>query len=113
MHGAEIYTNYQQDKTVIGDNEVVDLEGKPMPYEFTINAINKIFPDNATSIIKAFHKILIFDAFLGVNDRHAHNWGVGVLGCWGVWTYCKYQARSNPCLFNFIRYIEGFALEHI
>ena len=76
MHGAEVYTNYKQDKTIIGDNEEVDLEGKPMPYEFTINAINKIFPDNAASIVEAFHKMLIFDAFIGVNDRHPHNWGV-------------------------------------
>ena len=77
IHGADIYAGYLNgDKDFV---ESIENEGKArefFSYEFSVNAIKELFPNNYLDIIANFRKMLLFDCFTGNNDRHFYNWAV-------------------------------------
>lgn len=76
VHGSNILATYLGD-----DSFVVAVENNRRESEFftlqeTIRAIIHLFPAEYPEIIKQFSLMLCFDAWVGVQDRHFHNWGV-------------------------------------
>lgn len=77
-HGAEILSRYfdYDDPEWIDDldnrkelKDVIDIEK-------VIEAIRSVFEENSQSIMDDFLQMLLFDCFVGNNDRHYYNWGV-------------------------------------
>jgi hypothetical protein len=77
IHGAEIYANYlSDDKAFVKEIEDKDLAREFFTVQFTSDAIGFAFPKDSSVIMKALIKQLLFDAFVGNQDRHYFNWGV-------------------------------------
>lgn len=77
-HGAEILSRYIDES----DSKWVDeLDQKKQIKAFVnvedvITAIRNVFDDNEDRLIENFVSMLLFDCFVGNNDRHYYNWGV-------------------------------------
>jgi HipA-like C-terminal domain len=76
VHGAQIFSSYLEDKTLVDEVQDERLESDLFTFQFICSAIHAVFPLQAEQIIKDFTKMLAFDAFVGNNDRHHWNWGV-------------------------------------
>jgi hypothetical protein len=78
VHGADILARHLEE-TDTGIIEQIDRKGwsqELLSLKFVRQAITDVFPDEATIIIEGLHKMLLFDAIVGNNDRHFFNWGV-------------------------------------
>lgn len=77
-HGIDIYANsgYFENKDFVMK---IEKEGKAREYftlQITEQIIEKAFPLEKENIFGNFVKMLIFDAYVGNNDRHYENWGI-------------------------------------
>lgn len=76
FHGAEIYSAYIGEEKFIDQIGKARMEREMISVEFTHDAIEHSFPEDFIGLIEDFVKMLLFDALVGVNDRHFYNWGV-------------------------------------
>ena len=78
IHGAQIYSVYlnEEDQKFVEQVEREQLSSHLFTFQFTLEAIRFVFPDEAETIIRDFVSMLIFDAITGNNDRHFYNWAV-------------------------------------
>ena len=77
VHGANIYSGYLNNDH--GMVEAIEQEGLSRDFftvQFTHDALRFMFPVQADDIFHAFLRMLVFDAYVGNNDRHFYNWGV-------------------------------------
>lgn len=77
-HGAEILSTYrgEPNQRWIDQLEMEKKIKNAITIEEIISAIKMVFHKNATEICQDFFKMLLFDCFIGNNDRHYYNWGV-------------------------------------
>lgn len=77
VHGANIYSGFlNNDHALV---EAIEDEGSsPMFFtvQFTREALRYTFPVHADALLEQFMRMLVFDAYVGNNDRHFYNWGV-------------------------------------
>jgi hypothetical protein len=52
------------------------MEREFYTFAVVVSSLEKAFPEEADEILDDFVKMLVFDALIGNNDRHAANWGV-------------------------------------
>ena len=78
VHGSEIFGGYLEDEEFVKEVEQVGADRDFFTFQFVDEAIRSEFPDQASSILKAYARMLAFDAIVGNNDRHHYNWGVVV-----------------------------------
>lgn len=76
VHGAEIFVGYMEDESVVHEIEEQQRAREVFTVDFVRKAMEKYFGTEATIIFKDFVKMLIYDAWVGNNDRHFYNWGV-------------------------------------
>ena len=80
VHGAEIFSDYLKDDQFVDEVEQVGAAQDFFTFQFIKEAIREQFPGQASSILKGYTRMLVFDAIVGNNDRHHYNWGVVVHG---------------------------------
>ncbi len=76
VHGAEIFGGYLEDEAFVEEVERVGATRDLFTFQSVAAAIRDRFPDRASSILKEYTRMLVFDAIVGNNDRHHYNWGV-------------------------------------
>jgi len=77
VHGAQIYAGYfGDDQDFVEEIEKSKLAKELLTLQITQRAILKFFPIHADQILEDLIKMLLFDAWVGNNDRHFYNWGV-------------------------------------
>jgi len=76
VHGADIYAGYLNDKSFVKEIEEKRKEQEFFTVQFTYEALFHLFPNEADALINEFVKLLVFDGFIGLMDRHIYNWGV-------------------------------------
>jgi len=77
VHGAQIYAGYLgDDQEFVEQIEKSKLAKEWLTLQITQKAIIKFFPMYADEILEDLVKMLLFDAWVGNNDRHFYNWGV-------------------------------------
>lgn len=79
IHGAQIYARHLEDEEFVeqaNERKRNDITRELFTFQFTEEAINAIFPEQADAILKDFVSMIVFDALVGNNDRHFYNWGV-------------------------------------
>lgn len=76
VHGAEIFAGYLQDMSMVKQIEKENMAQDMFTLQFVEKAIIKSFPNQANTILHELVKLLIYDAFVGNNDRHYYNWAV-------------------------------------
>lgn len=80
VHGAEIFADYLKDDQFVEEVEQEGATQDMFTFQFIKDAIQEQFPDQASSILEGYTRMLAFDAIAGNNDRHHYNWGVVVHG---------------------------------
>lgn len=78
VHGTEIFAGYLEDKAFVKEVEKAGADRDFFTFQFVDEAIRSEFPGQASSILKAYTRMLAFDAIVGNNDRHHYNWGIVV-----------------------------------
>lgn len=79
VHGAQIYAGYLgDDQDFVDEIEKNKLAKEWLTLQITQKAIMKFFPMYADEILEDLVRMLLFDAWVGNNDRHFYNWGVVV-----------------------------------
>lgn len=79
VHGAQIYAGYLgDDQDFVEEIEKNKLAKEWLTLQITQKAILKFFPMYADEILEDLVRMLLFDAWVGNNDRHFYNWGVVV-----------------------------------
>lgn len=76
VHGAEIFAGYLQDMNMVKQIEKENMAQDMFTLQFVEKAIIKSFPNQTNTILHELVKLLIYDAFVGNNDRHYYNWAV-------------------------------------
>jgi hypothetical protein len=76
VHGTDILATYLGDRSFVEEIQVKKREKEFFFLETVVDAIRKMFPENHTEIIENYFLMLIFDAWVGVQDRHFNNWAV-------------------------------------
>lgn len=77
VHGADIYAGYLNDKAFVEEIEAKSVAQDFFTIQFTFDAIDYIFKEqNADELKSDFLKLILYDAYIGSNDRHFYNWGV-------------------------------------
>lgn len=77
-HGKELYSNSRY----FGSNELVEKieysnkSREQFTLQITEKTIKEAFPEDGEKIFKDFIKMLIFDCYIGNNDRHYENWAI-------------------------------------
>ncbi len=76
VHGAEIFAGYLQDDSIVAQIEAQNLSQDMFTLQFVEKAVIHSFPEQANVILQKLVKLLLYDAFVGNNDRHYYNWAV-------------------------------------
>ncbi|MEL6446197.1 MAG: HipA domain-containing protein [Bacteroidota bacterium] len=76
VHGAQIFAGYLEDDAFVEEVEQADASREVFTFQFVVEAVRSVFPDEAETILDAFVRMLAFDAVVGNMDRHYYNWGV-------------------------------------
>lgn len=76
VHGAEIFAGYIGDEELVAQIEEQALSRDMFTLQFVDKAVEYQFGYYRNEIMRDFVKMLLFDAFVGNNDRHFYNWGV-------------------------------------
>lgn len=76
VHGAEIFAGYLQDSSIVEQIEEQNLAQDLFTLQFVEKAVVKSFPNQAETIMHELVRLLLYDAFVGNNDRHYYNWAV-------------------------------------
>lgn len=76
VHGADILAIYLEDKTFVEEVQKKRREHEFFTLDMVYDAIMSSFPKDHILILEGYFLMLIFDCWLGVQDRHFENWGV-------------------------------------
>ncbi len=76
VHGAQILSAYLNDPDFILRIENEKMERELVSIDDVFKAIEFAFRAEAELLSEEFVKMMMFDALIGVNDRHLYNWGV-------------------------------------
>ena len=78
VHGADILSGYLNESSPLFVEEVdkQKLTGEWFTLQFVDSAVTNMFPYQKDDIMYKLSMLIIFDAFVGNNDRHFFNWGV-------------------------------------
>jgi len=78
VHGADILAGYLNEESPIFVEEVdkQKLTSEWFTLQFVDSAVTNMFPYQKDDIMHKLSMLVIFDAFVGNNDRHFFNWGV-------------------------------------
>ncbi len=78
VHGADILSGYLNESSPLFVEEVdkQKLTGEWFTLQFVDSAVTNMFPYQKDDIMHKLSMLIIFDAFVGNNDRHFFNWGV-------------------------------------
>ena len=76
VHGADIYSEYLQDKLLVEEIEEKQLAREFFTFQFVEKAVQSMFIEDSEKITDDLVKMLFLDAIVGNNDRHFYNWGV-------------------------------------
>ncbi len=76
VHGTEIFAGYLEDEAFVQEVEKAGADRDFFTFQFVDEAVRAEFPDQASSILEEYVRMLAFDAIVGNNDRHHYNWGV-------------------------------------
>lgn len=77
VHGAQIYAGYFGDDPEFVEEIERSKQAKDLlTLQITQKALIKFFPMYADEMLEGLVKMLLFDAWVGNNDRHFYNWGV-------------------------------------
>jgi hypothetical protein len=88
VHGAQIYAGYLgDDQEFVEQIEKSKLAKEWLTLQITQKALIKFFPMYADEILEDLVRMLLFDAWVGNNDRHFYNWGV----------ITDIKGRQKPC----------------
>ncbi len=75
IHGAEIFSNYLNDNEFVSEIERQKMSRDLFTLQFVEKSI-KHYTINHYDIMHDLVKLLLFDAFVGNNDRHYENWAI-------------------------------------
>ncbi|MCD4794486.1 MAG: HipA domain-containing protein [Bacteroidales bacterium] len=75
-HGADLYAGYLHDRKFVEEVEQNKLSPSFFTVQFTKETLKSFFPNDAENLFNDFISLLVFDAFIGNNDRHFYNWGI-------------------------------------
>lgn len=75
-HGADLYAGFLNDREFVENIEKEHLSATFFTVQFTRDTLQYFFPESFNDIFKEFLKLLVFDAFIGNNDRHFYNWAI-------------------------------------
>jgi hypothetical protein len=75
-HGAELYSGYIGDKAFVDEIEQKNMARDFLTISFTQETIKHFYPHQYEDIFDGFIKMLVYDAFIGNNDRHYYNWAI-------------------------------------
>ncbi len=78
VHGTEIFAGYLEDEAFVKEVEQAGADRDLFTFQFVHKAICSEFPRQASFIMEAYTRMLVFDAIVGNNDRHHYNWGIVV-----------------------------------
>jgi HipA-like C-terminal domain len=77
VHGAEICGQHLGDMDMAKQiAEDAKTARELFTFQFIVDAIRSVFPDNFENLLADLVKMIGFDAVVGNNDRHFYNWGV-------------------------------------
>lgn len=76
VHGTDILVAHLNDRNFVREVQITKREPEFFTLETTVEAITNMFPKNHNEIIEAYFLMLIFDAWVGVQDRHFDNWAI-------------------------------------
>jgi len=76
VHGTDILAAYVDDRPFIHEIQKNKREPEFFTLETVVDAIKHMFPEHYNEIIEQYFLMLIFDAWVGVQDRHFDNWAV-------------------------------------
>lgn len=77
IHGAEICGQHLGDFDMARQiAEDLTTARDLFTFQFIVDAIRSVFPNNFEDLLLALVKMIGFDAVVGNNDRHFYNWGV-------------------------------------
>lgn len=78
VHGADILSGYLNESSPLFVEEVdkQKLTREWFTLQFVDSAVTNMFPYQKDDIMHKLSMLIIFDAFVGNNDRHFFNWGV-------------------------------------
>ena len=78
VHGADIFAGYLNDDNnfFVDEIERQSLSQELFTLQFIEKSVEYSFAFKKEEILHDLVKLLLFDAFVGNNDRHFYNWGV-------------------------------------
>lgn len=76
LHGADILSVHLSDRPFVVEVQVKKREPEFFTLDIVCDAIKTVFPKEHLKIIECYFLMLIFDCWIGVQDRHFENWGV-------------------------------------
>lgn len=76
VHGAELFIGYLEDENFFAKAQEEQREPELFTIETVKETLDYHFQNDADGIYCDYLKMLLFDAFIGSNDRHHYNWGV-------------------------------------
>jgi hypothetical protein len=75
-HGANLYAGYLNDDSFVEQIEEQDLSPDFFTVDFTKSALEYHFKEDYNNLMAKFIDLIVFDAFIGNNDRHYYNWAI-------------------------------------
>ena len=77
VHGIEILAEYFEDRTFVEEiNANRKTRREYLTFDEVEQAIIHVYPKASAHLLAELVKLITFDAVVGNNDRHFHNWGV-------------------------------------
>jgi len=76
VHGADIFAGFLGDRELVEQIEEQALSRDLFTLQFVENAVEYLFPFQKDEIMNSLVRLLLYDAWVGNNDRHFYNWGI-------------------------------------
>lgn len=76
IHGADIFAGFLGDKDLVEQIEEQSLSRDLFTLQFVEKAVEYQFPMQKNEIMNNLVRLLLYDAWVGNNDRHFYNWGI-------------------------------------
>lgn len=76
MHGADVLSIYFSDRPFVVEIQEKKREPEFFTLDIVCDAVKTVFPKEHVEIIECYFLMLIFDCWVGVQDRHFENWGI-------------------------------------
>ena len=76
VHGADIFAGFLGDRELVEQIEEQALSRGLFTLQFVEDAVEYLFPFQKDEIMNSLVRLLLYDAWVGNNDRHFYNWGI-------------------------------------